>query len=70
MEPGGPYSKIKITDFGLAKIVGEESFMRTMCGTPNYLAPEVKYSTLCIIMMGQWNDIKVIQSHLIVKTKP
>jgi serine/threonine-protein kinase CHEK2 len=41
MEPGGPFSKIKITDFGLAKIVGEESFMKTMCGTPNYLAPEV-----------------------------
>lgn len=29
---------IKITDFGLAKIVGENNyFMRTMCGTPNYL---------------------------------
>jgi len=32
---------IKITDFGLSKIVGENSFMQTMCGTPNYLAPEI-----------------------------
>ncbi|KAL4713995.1 hypothetical protein ACJJTC_005626 [Scirpophaga incertulas] len=32
---------VKITDFGLSKIVGEDSFMKTMCGTPLYLAPEV-----------------------------
>ena len=32
---------VKITDFGLAKLVGENSFMKTVCGTPNYLAPEV-----------------------------
>ncbi|XP_068633147.1 ovarian-specific serine/threonine-protein kinase Lok-like [Battus philenor] len=31
----------KITDFGLSKFVGEDSFMKTMCGTPLYLAPEV-----------------------------
>ncbi|KAJ3411012.1 hypothetical protein HDV05_002920 [Chytridiales sp. JEL 0842] len=33
--------RIKISDFGLAKIVGEESFLKTLCGTPNYVAPEV-----------------------------
>ncbi|CAG4956066.1 unnamed protein product [Colias eurytheme] len=32
---------VKITDFGLSKFVGEDSFMKTMCGTPIYLAPEV-----------------------------
>eukprot|EP00124_Ichthyophonus_hoferi_P000025 Ihof_evm25s1 gene=Ihof_evmTU25s1 len=32
---------VKITDFGLAKIVSEASFMNTMCGTLNYVAPEV-----------------------------
>ncbi|XP_045448052.1 ovarian-specific serine/threonine-protein kinase Lok-like [Melitaea cinxia] len=32
---------VKITDFGLSKFVGEDSFMKTMCGTPLYLAPEV-----------------------------
>lgn len=32
---------VKLTDFGLSKFVNEESFMRTMCGTPLYVAPEV-----------------------------
>lgn len=32
---------IKITDFGLSKVVGEQSLMKTLCGTPSYLAPEV-----------------------------
>uniref|UniRef100_A0A4W3J5Y1 Checkpoint kinase 2 n=1 Tax=Callorhinchus milii TaxID=7868 RepID=A0A4W3J5Y1_CALMI len=38
---GEESSLIKITDFGLAKIVGETSLMKTLCGTPTYLAPEV-----------------------------
>ncbi|KAM3965326.1 cell cycle checkpoint kinase 2 [Aphomia sociella] len=32
---------VKISDFGLSKFVGEDSFMKTMCGTPIYCAPEV-----------------------------
>ncbi|NXX94453.1 CHK2 kinase, partial [Centropus bengalensis] len=32
---------IKITDFGQSKILGETSLMKTLCGTPMYLAPEV-----------------------------
>eukprot|EP00042_Codosiga_hollandica_P052729 m.675365 g.675365 ORF g.675365 m.675365 type:complete len:354 (+) comp58552_c2_seq23:515-1576(+) len=32
---------IKVTDFGLAKLVGPHSFVKTLCGTPDYLAPEV-----------------------------
>ena len=32
---------VKVTDFGLAKLVGPQSFMKTMCGTPFYQAPEV-----------------------------
>lgn len=32
---------VKLTDFGLSKFVGEDSFMKTICGTPLYLAPEV-----------------------------
>ncbi|XP_036764779.1 serine/threonine-protein kinase Chk2 isoform X1 [Manis pentadactyla] len=35
---------IKITDFGQSKILGETSLMRTLCGTPTYLAPEVLHS--------------------------
>lgn len=36
----GPFC-IKLSDFGLSRLVGEGSFMTTMCGTPTYLAPEV-----------------------------
>lgn len=32
---------VKLADFGLAKIVGEESFTTTLCGTPSYVAPEI-----------------------------
>eukprot|EP01098_Paradermamoeba_levis_P003063 TRINITY_DN1432_c0_g1_i10.p1 TRINITY_DN1432_c0_g1~~TRINITY_DN1432_c0_g1_i10.p1 ORF type:complete len:380 (+),score=66.81 TRINITY_DN1432_c0_g1_i10:426-1565(+) len=32
---------IKISDFGLSRIIGEGSFMKTLCGTPQYLAPEI-----------------------------
>lgn len=30
-------SLIKITDFGLSKLIDERSLMKTFCGTPNYL---------------------------------
>ena len=33
--------EVKITDFGLSRVVDEGSFMRTMVGTPAYVAPEV-----------------------------
>mmetsp|Transcript_19089 Transcript_19089/g.26706 ORF Transcript_19089/g.26706 Transcript_19089/m.26706 type:complete len:441 (+) Transcript_19089:196-1518(+) len=32
---------VKISDFGLSRFVGEGSFLKTLCGTPMYLAPEV-----------------------------
>ncbi|PVU89106.1 hypothetical protein BB561_005543 [Smittium simulii] len=32
---------IKLADFGLARAVGENEMMKTMCGTPSYLAPEI-----------------------------
>ncbi|XP_045772874.1 ovarian-specific serine/threonine-protein kinase Lok [Maniola jurtina] len=32
---------VKISDFGLSKFIREDSFMKTMCGTPLYVAPEV-----------------------------
>ncbi|KAM4617007.1 serine/threonine-protein kinase Chk2 isoform 2-T2 [Polymixia lowei] len=32
---------IKVTDFNQSKILEEASLMRTLCGTPSYLAPEV-----------------------------
>ncbi|KAF8973309.1 kinase-like domain-containing protein [Flammula alnicola] len=32
---------IKVADFGLAKVVDSLTMLKTMCGTPSYLAPEV-----------------------------
>lgn len=36
---------IKITDFGLANVQRPNQLMRTVCGTPNYVAPEVLKET-------------------------
>ncbi|EFA83771.1 protein kinase 1 [Heterostelium album PN500] len=32
---------IKISDFGLSRALDEGSYMKTMCGTPQYVAPEI-----------------------------
>ena len=34
-------SKLKISDFGLARFLDTESLATTICGTPGYVAPEV-----------------------------
>eukprot|EP00033_Pygsuia_biforma_P001050 GCRY01001196.1.p1 GENE.GCRY01001196.1~~GCRY01001196.1.p1 ORF type:complete len:491 (-),score=76.52 GCRY01001196.1:362-1834(-) len=34
-------TEIKLSDFGLAKLITPESQLGTLCGTPGYLAPEV-----------------------------
>ena len=33
--------KIMISDFGLSKIFSDDEVMKTACGTPGYVAPEV-----------------------------
>lgn len=35
------YTLLKVSDFGLSKFVRKNSVMRTLCGTPLYVAPEV-----------------------------
>jgi len=32
---------IKLSDFGLSRVVDHTSFMKTICGTPQYVAPEI-----------------------------
>lgn len=40
-DPQDEVTQIKITDFGLSKIVGPNEIMMESCGTPAYVAPEV-----------------------------
>ncbi|KAI4457144.1 ovarian-specific serine/threonine-protein kinase lok-related [Holotrichia oblita] len=40
-EKDNPNTIVKISDFGLAKILEQESVANTRCGTPNYIAPEI-----------------------------
>ncbi|KAI8326519.1 kinase-like protein, partial [Martensiomyces pterosporus] len=44
--------RVKLADFGLAKIVGEQMFMKTVCGTPMYVAPEV----LTVRQLGMYDN--------------
>ncbi|KAJ1965885.1 serine/threonine protein kinase [Dipsacomyces acuminosporus] len=44
--------RIKLADFGLAKIVDEQMFMKTVCGTPMYVAPEV----LTVRQLGMYDN--------------
>lgn len=48
--------KVKIADFGLAKKAAE-SAMATICGTPQYVAPEVIQVPFCFYLpclLGGW----------------
>ena len=40
VDDSGPFL-VKLSDFGLSRLVGQSNLMQTMCGTPSYLAPEV-----------------------------
>ncbi|KAJ7502442.1 kinase-like domain-containing protein [Mycena galericulata] len=33
--------RVKVADFGLAKLVDDNTALRTQCGTPSYIAPEI-----------------------------
>lgn len=41
---------VKLADFGLAKIIGEESFTTTLCGTPSCEYPNLKPSLVLLML--------------------
>ncbi|ESN97989.1 hypothetical protein HELRODRAFT_141692, partial [Helobdella robusta] len=45
--------KLKICDFGLATIIANNEILKTVCGTPNYMAPEI------ILQVGYGNKVDV-----------
>ncbi|EFC37690.1 calcium/calmodulin-dependent protein kinase-like protein [Naegleria gruberi] len=51
----GNDSDIKITDFGLAKIADGDFLLKTACGTPNYVAPEVLQNTGYDASVDMWS---------------
>ena len=49
-----PGATIKITDFGLAKVLNNE-MMTTACGTPGYVAPEIISGIGYTIAIDYWS---------------
>lgn len=54
----------KVSDFGLAKLVDAKTMMKTFCGTPMYVAPEILnnlgrnfYTNQVCISMSSYNVI-------------
>ena len=41
-------SLIKITDFGLSKLLDDTTLMMSYVGTPSYIAPEVLKNGMCV----------------------
>jgi calcium/calmodulin-dependent protein kinase I len=51
-----PDAKIKIADFGLAKLLDDETIMmKTACGTPGYVAPEILESKPYSCKVDMWS---------------
>lgn len=46
---------IKIADFGLAKLLSDNSLMHTACGTPGYVAPEILEGRSYGIEVDMWS---------------
>ena len=61
------FHKVKLCDFGFARIIGEKSFRRSVVGTPAYLAPEVLSNQVSLICAG---PIPLMSSNFRVITAP
>lgn len=48
-------SSVKIADFGFAKIVKKPNSLKTQCGTPGYVAPEILEGTLYDERADMWS---------------
>eukprot|EP00033_Pygsuia_biforma_P000104 GCRY01000131.1.p1 GENE.GCRY01000131.1~~GCRY01000131.1.p1 ORF type:complete len:328 (+),score=74.58 GCRY01000131.1:199-1182(+) len=46
---------LKLADFGLSKITGAETLLRTQCGTPGYVAPEVLLGKGYSLPVDMWS---------------
>ncbi|KAJ7681970.1 hypothetical protein DFH06DRAFT_1075569 [Mycena polygramma] len=63
---------VKVADFGLAKVVSSLTMLRTMCGTPSYLAPEVvtqQNSSGYDSLVDSWS-VGVIEFSMLTNTTP
>ncbi|XP_055642459.1 ovarian-specific serine/threonine-protein kinase Lok isoform X2 [Toxorhynchites rutilus septentrionalis] len=47
LEDDRPETLLKVSDFGLSKFVNKGSILRTLCGTPQYVAPEILIKSGC-----------------------
>lgn len=66
-----PKARVKITDFGLSKLVNEDTFLRTKCGTPYYCAPEIwdEKNTVYDKKVDVWS-LGVILYYMLAKELP
>ncbi|XP_041465299.1 calcium/calmodulin-dependent protein kinase type IV-like [Lytechinus variegatus] len=46
---------LKLADFGLSKIMDQDVFMKTVCGTPGYCAPEVLHGKAYHMGVDMWS---------------
>jgi serine/threonine-protein kinase CHEK2 len=56
LENVGPNPRVKITDFGLARIVGDRELMTTLCGTPQYVG-QFNILRICLLCISHLADL-------------